>query len=299
MSLKYRRIIVISCIACSLLCLNHFADAQTNIPAPQNTPVARKIDEFGDILYSDLIARLDNLAIELQNEPNARGFLIAYRTRRDLPGLSNRLALGMRSYLVNERGISAERIIAVDGGVASCLTRELWIAPVGTAPTPRSDAYSNEITNTVSARKFDEFYFSLPHDDIEADAPRRETGHPVDLLESFVTALRRQPRAQAYVIAYAQYDSYDWDEYFPNGQVRRTRRRTRLDPPGTAQMMLRTERNHLIRTFGIAPSRIRLVNGGYRRSRQIELWIVPRGEHAPIPTPNAFPRRRNNRRAAS
>lgn len=295
MSLKYRRIIVISCIACSFLCLNHFTDAQTNIPAPQNAPVARKIDEFGDILDTDLKARLDNFAIELQNEPSARGFIVVYRTRRDLPGLSNRLSLRMRDYLVNERGISADRVIAVDGGVSSCLIQELWVAPAGTTPTPRSDAYSNEFIDTESVRKFDEFFFPLPERQGEA-AELREYGNlVVDYLEPFVNALRREPRSQAYVIAYAQYYTERWEEFYSDGRVRRTRRRVTLDPPGTAQRILQTTRNHLIRTFGIAPSRIRLVNGGYRRSREIELWIVPRGEHAPIPTPNAFPQRRRNR----
>lgn len=99
---------------------------------------ARKVDEFGDILASDLIARLDNLAIKVQNDPTARAFLIVYRTRRDLPGLSNRYAHRMKSYLIQSRGITPDRVITVDGGEASCLTQELWIVEPGGAPQPKA-----------------------------------------------------------------------------------------------------------------------------------------------------------------
>ena len=37
---------------------------------------ARKFDEFGDIQASDLIARLDNLAIAVKLEPGSKAFLI-------------------------------------------------------------------------------------------------------------------------------------------------------------------------------------------------------------------------------
>ena len=101
---------------------------------------AEKMDEFGDILASDLIARLDNVAIHLQSRSAVKAFLIVYRTRRDLPGLSNRYAQRMKGYLVESRGVAAERIVAVDGGVAGCLTQEIWLVPPGTAPAPRADA---------------------------------------------------------------------------------------------------------------------------------------------------------------
>src|ERR1044072_490235 len=78
---------------------------------------ARKFDEFGDIEASNLIARLDNLAVQVQNEPGSKAFLIVYRTRRDLPGLSNRYANQMRRYLLDAKALPAERIVIVDGGV--------------------------------------------------------------------------------------------------------------------------------------------------------------------------------------
>src|SRR5713226_9545265 len=48
--------------------------------AQTSSATARKFDEFGDIQASDLIARLDNLAVQLANEPNTKTFLVVYRT---------------------------------------------------------------------------------------------------------------------------------------------------------------------------------------------------------------------------
>lgn len=120
---------------------------------------ARKVDEFEDIQASDLIARLDNLAVQLQNQPDAKAFLVVYRTRRDLPGLSNRYVHRMKGYLIDFRGVPPERIITVDGGVASCLTQELWIASPGGAPHPRADAHFSSYQPSVY--KFDEHYYGV------------------------------------------------------------------------------------------------------------------------------------------
>jgi hypothetical protein len=47
--------------------------------------------------------------------------------------------------------------------------------------------------------------------------------------------------------------------------------------------MLRTERNFLIKKFRIKPSRIKTIDGGYRQSRTMELWLAQPG-YRPIVT---------------
>jgi hypothetical protein len=266
-------------------------DAGQPVFAQAAQPEARKFDEFGDIMYSDLIARLDNLAVQLQNEPGTRGFLIVYRTRRDLPGLSNRYAQRMKTYLVKMRGLSKERVITVDGGVASCLTQELWIVPPGTAPKPRSDAYSRVFVDRDSVRLFDEFSFYSPLDDNEA-------GGSIHLedeanLEAFAEALRSEPRARAHIIVYGQHYIERGTVDYANGRSR-DYNRPHVDSPGTTQKERRSIKGVLVKTYRIAPSRISIVGGGYRKWRIVELWIVPPGEAIPIATPNSFPGR--NRR---
>lgn len=258
---------------------------------------AVKFDDFGDIPLTDIKARLDNFAIELQNNSSVRGFIIVYRARRDLPGLNNRLARLMKGFLVNSRGISADRIATVDGGVASCFTQEFWIVPIGATPTPRDDAYTNELTDTESAQKFDEYYYSLHDYDLEDDPYGYLEAGSGNALEPFAAALRRQPRARAYIIVYPQYYTLRSEEFNDNGSIAKTHQIVHLDSPERAQKVLREVKAELVKTHHMLPSRIKVVNGGYRKLRQVELWIVPRGEHAPIATPNAFPKQRAKHRA--
>jgi hypothetical protein len=101
----------------------------------------RKFDEYGDIRFNDEKARLDNYAIQLQNEPGAQGYIIAYG---NCEGAAQRRADRAKDYLVNTRGIDAGRIVTIDGGCRSELMVELWIVPTGATP-PTATA-----TDTVS-----------------------------------------------------------------------------------------------------------------------------------------------------
>jgi len=114
----------------------------------------RKFDEYADICCEDEKARLDYFAIELQNNPEATGYVIFYGGRRysscwyDYPRHRSRIpykeeaeerAAIVKPYLVNQRGIAAERIAVVSGGHRQSLMIELWIVPKGAkvpAPTP-------------------------------------------------------------------------------------------------------------------------------------------------------------------
>jgi hypothetical protein len=260
-------------------------------PAPAQTEnkVAQKFDDFGDILYSDLIARLDNFAIQLTNNTNAKGFLIAYRTRRDLPGLSHAMAMRMKAYLVKTRGISRDRVAIVDGGVAWQLAQELWIVPPGTTPTPRSDARIGYFQNPDSAWKFYERGF-LPLNQHKRFGIQADPEAEIEELEAYANELKKRPSQSACIIVYAQFNRRrqmaDWaGTYEPLPEVH-------LDEPGTARKELSRRRDYLIRVYGIPPSKIRMLDGGYRKQRSIEFWIVPAGEPLPIPTPNSFPKRR-------
>jgi hypothetical protein len=222
---------------------------------------ARKFDEFGDIEASYLIARLDNLAVQIQSEAGSKAFLVVYRTKRDLPGLSNKYAHRMRSYLINSRGLPSERIVVVDGGVASCLWQELWIVMPGTAPKPREDAYDNSYRPSVY--KFDEHYYRLEKPGF--DEPIYWPSAPEDLLsylEAFGDTLLKNRKLVGYLVAFREADR---------------------DNRSVTQRMLRTERNYLIKQFRIAPSRIKTIDGGYRPSRTMELWIAKPG-YRPIIT---------------
>jgi hypothetical protein len=119
----------------------------------QDSQPSRKFDEFiGEVDYEDLLARLDGFAVALQNEPNAQGQIIVYRSRRDAPGISNKYARRAMDYLVKQRSIPRNRLVSVDGGMSGCLTYELWIVPPGSAPPARRFTYKYPLRNYSGAR---------------------------------------------------------------------------------------------------------------------------------------------------
>lgn len=267
-----------------ILCLDSAAFAQGG------ESVALKFDEFGDVLPTDMAARLDNFAIGLHENPNALAFLIVYRSHRDLPGLSGRHANWMRRHLIYSRGIKADRVVAVDGGTAQCLSHELWIVPRGTAPKPREDAYSRGFEDTDVARKYDEYYYTISEDMLVSFSIEYENG-----LEGYAQALRKEPRSLAYIIVYEQSQIQEWSNVNTERGASGGGRRLLTDPPGTALRELRGKKAELSGKHGVSASRVRLINGGYRRTRAVELWLVPRGARPPIPTPNVYPPGRKRR----
>lgn len=111
---------------------NKTAACTATVEAPR---VPRKFDEYGNIRFNDEKARLDNFAIQLQNEPTAQGHIIGYGScGTEGQTRANRA----KDYLVNTRGIDASRIVVVDGGCMPELKVELWIVPSGATP-PAAD----------------------------------------------------------------------------------------------------------------------------------------------------------------
>jgi len=114
-------------------CSNTTASCTSNVKAP--IPPAVKFDEYGNIKFNDEKARLDNYAIQLQNQPGSTGTIIVYGS---VAGEAQARADRAKDYLVNTRGIEAGRITTVDGGCKADLTVQLWVVPTG-APAPAVD----------------------------------------------------------------------------------------------------------------------------------------------------------------
>ena len=113
---------------------NRTASCSFSVKTPPNP--ARKFDEYGNIRFNDEKARLDNFAIQLQNEPTAQGYIIGYGSC-DAEGLTR--ANRAKDYLVNTRGIDGSRLVTTDAGCLPNLQVQLWIVPQGATP-PTGDA---------------------------------------------------------------------------------------------------------------------------------------------------------------
>lgn len=109
------------------------------VPIEKKVIVAQEFDECNSCSLNDQKARLDNLAVELQNDPSTRAHIIAYGGRMSPLGQSQKLMSRAREYLVSHRGIDASRLTLVNGGFREEDSVELWLVPSGAAapqPTP-------------------------------------------------------------------------------------------------------------------------------------------------------------------
>lgn len=108
------------------------ADCAVTIPAPKL--ISRRFDEFPDISRNDEKARLDNFAIELQNDPSATAYVIVYPGKPAKAGEVQEHAGRIVEYLVNSRGLDQQRIVTLVGPARNALHVELWVTPRGATP---------------------------------------------------------------------------------------------------------------------------------------------------------------------
>jgi PKD-like domain len=108
------------------------ADCGITIPLPRLN--SRKFDEFPDISRNDEKARLDNFAIELQNDPTATAYVVVYPGRHGKRGDVQHHSSRVVEYLVHSRGLDERRIVTLVGPVRDELFVELWLTPQGATP---------------------------------------------------------------------------------------------------------------------------------------------------------------------
>ena len=116
--------------------------------------VARDFDECNNCTFDDQKARLDNLAVELQNDPSTTAYIIAYGGRTSPVGQVQRLLTRAREYLTTQRNIDAARLVLVNGGFREADSVDLWLVPSGAAP-PRATptVQAGEVKPVVRRRR--------------------------------------------------------------------------------------------------------------------------------------------------
>ncbi|MBC7796642.1 MAG: hypothetical protein H7Z37_07205 [Pyrinomonadaceae bacterium] len=257
-----------------ILCATFLLSTQCLAQETFEKPQARLIDEFGNEYPTRTAARLDNFAVEIQNNPSAKGFIISYHSQTELAGKSARNLKGCENYLTESRGIDKNRLIFIEGGEAQNTVTELWIVPFGTTPKIRQDAYK-KVFNDKITKKYDSYYF--PIEDKNAPVSEYEGcyGFCNDAsLGTFASLVKKDNDATAFVILY------------PEISDRKT----------VFAKMLQSVRRDLTKKYELPLLKLKIINGGFRRQRSVELWILPKGEHAPVATPNAFPKVRKKRK---
>jgi hypothetical protein len=93
-------------------------------------PQAKLVDEFGPQKDDEVKARVDNFYIELNNDPNAKGYVVNYGNAKQIAA---RKAQIMKA--VNFRKYDANRLVFVDGGdTGAGVNTKFWLVPAGAKP---------------------------------------------------------------------------------------------------------------------------------------------------------------------
>lgn len=107
---------------------------------------SRQFDVCCSCSFDDQKARLDTLAVELQNDPTSTTYVIAYGGRTSRIGMADLLGTRARDYLTAERGIDPSRIVVLNGGFREEDCVELWIVPRGaTLPQPTPTVQAGDV----------------------------------------------------------------------------------------------------------------------------------------------------------
>ena len=96
-------------------------------PEDASTTRYKHFDEYSKSAVTDENARLDNFAVELENNQGFTGYIIAYAGRRARVGEARTNANDLRSYLTKKRGVEPNRVVAIDGGHREKSTIELYL----------------------------------------------------------------------------------------------------------------------------------------------------------------------------
>jgi hypothetical protein len=115
-------------LLCCLLCL---ALATPCFATPLLSFDVLIFDQYGNISWEHEKARLNQLAKQLNNEPNTVAHIMVYGGKVSCSGEAQARARRAKSYLMNVHGIAFDRVIWRDGGFRERLTVELWIKERG------------------------------------------------------------------------------------------------------------------------------------------------------------------------
>jgi hypothetical protein len=233
--------------------------------------VARKFDEFGEVRGCDAGARLDNFAIQLQNEPASLGYIVSYGPEGEGFGTGRDVLGIITDYLVSTRGIAAGRFKTIYAGRYKEwkeVATQLWIAPPDAAP-PEPLRYDPQIETFTG--KFEEFE-TYDNRDLYPDAG---TGPPLSSTSraNFADLLHEQTETRAVIVAYNL-----------KGAL-----------PGAWRRAAKEAADDLRKDYKVEAERIEIIYGGYREQKEksseyeepdgaalVQLWILPKDAPPPV-----------------
>ena len=208
-------------------------------------------------------ALLDGVGNLLKADLNVSAYVIGYSDRES--DLGNGIVHANYARNLLRRWVAEDsRVRAIYGGRRETLTVEVWIVQdfsMVPQPTPTIPSHSESVK---AAQKF--YTYRFPYvDRINSEMfGEYEYLNQAAILDGLAVMLEKNPGLRSYIIAY-------------DG---------RLDRKGTAHKLAEGDRYYLSIESNIPTERVRLVKGGRREHRMVELWIASSDAAAPKATPS-------------
>lgn len=250
-------------------------------PAAAQDAGLQLIDEFGRINMEDLMARSDNLYIQLAANPDSKIVITITGSDYGSPSYSYRLGVLFRNYLLFHRKADPKRVEILNCSVTRPeIETRLYIAsPGATLPACDTSLPVFDKTTLFGTANF------AGQDDFGCCAIMGEE-HAIFrvMMETAGRILEKAPGSKVYLIGYGGTNRYDRED---RAKTRVLARKPRgWDSPLFASGKLREAESFFIKQ-GVERSRIGKINAGYReRSMTVEFWIIPEGDKAPVPAPS-------------
>lgn len=269
----------------------------------------RLFDEFPPVGECELGARVQNLFIELGQNPGAIGYIIVYRGSESLPAAQTEARLNSQIRFLKTRTmflkLDSSRVEIVDGGFLkkNSLWHEVWIVPEGGVVPQPTNTVEKPILSKEKAFKVDEGY--LENSDALIKKPEefneeveQLSEDPAETTEETIETTEIENQVQQTVDAEDEFseenDPFYWiSDYFAEAL------KANLDARGVVIFYTDEEEYDIAKTRQIIEeglrnladkSKVGLENvdikfGGYRSENKVEYWIVPKGAKEPHSTP--------------
>ena len=294
-----------------LILMSSFAFAQT-----AEKPQAFQIDEFGRLAECDASARVDNLFISLNNNKNAKAYVIHYRSVNSLPGGFEKPIWALRQLRgsIEFSGQDISRVTFVEGGFRQESVTEFWIVPEGakspkpskTIPKPKPPVGKTFLYDrTVLNSKYSDYLFEkddleeylLPSVKAEREAARKAYE------EEFMSENEVEPSADKTEVKEQTQKEIEADKfYWLNSKFAEVIKNKKdlsgviifyaddkIYDIGKLQTLIDDGRRKIAKEAEISPAKIQTFFGGYRYSSEVEFWIMPKNGEFPTPTPQERP----------
>ncbi|HEX5964541.1 MAG TPA: hypothetical protein VFY51_01370 [Pyrinomonadaceae bacterium] len=223
---------------------------------PRSNTEPRKFDEFGALGHCDLAARLDNLAIQLEHDPETVAHIVAYGPEGEGPGAGKFNLKVIKDYLVEVRKLPKRRLKMIYAGRNQVLYEprvELWILP-------RRASWFEPYKFDTDIEVFKGLFFEKETSDFIEIEFEDEMGPGIGLGYdgAFADILREQKKAIGYIVIY-------------NGEGA---------VPGSAKRVAAT-RLDALKLHNVDVRRVRTIFGGVRKKTTFQLWISATGDPPP------------------